>query len=39
MKVDVDQKTSNSLATTFVGGLLVAIGVALAFILGGKRAA
>lgn len=39
MKVEVDQRTSNSMATTFLGGLLVALGAVIVFILGGKKSA
>lgn len=39
MKVEVDQKTSNSMATAFLGGLLVALGAVIVLILGGKKSA
>lgn len=39
MTVEVDRKTGNSMAMTFLGGLLVAIGAVIVFILGGKRSA
>lgn len=37
MQAQVSQGTANTLAKTFLGGLLVAIGVALAAFLGGKH--
>ncbi len=36
MKVDVDKKTRNALATTFLGGLLVALGAVIFSMFGGK---
>ncbi|MEO2091786.1 MAG: hypothetical protein ABGY75_20215, partial [Gemmataceae bacterium] len=36
MKANVDRKTSNMMATTFLGGLLVAIGAVLFGMFGGK---
>ncbi|MCZ2340478.1 MAG: hypothetical protein LC104_01620 [Bacteroidales bacterium] len=36
LKANVDQKTSNAMATTFLGALLVAFGAMLAVMLGGK---
>ncbi len=39
LKVNVDQKTSNTIATTFLGGLLVAIGAVLFAMFGGKHRA
>lgn len=36
MQVKVDRKTSNAMATTFLGGLLVALGAFLFAMLGGK---
>jgi hypothetical protein len=37
LEVPVDQRTANSLAKTFLGGLLVAIGVALAAMMGARK--
>ena len=38
LKAEVSRKTANTIATTTIGGVLVAIGVALtAMILGGKH--
>lgn len=37
MQAQVTQGTANTLAKTFLGGVLVAIGVALAAFLGGKH--
>lgn len=39
MKVNVDQKTSNAMATTFLGGLLVVVGAVLFSMFGGKHKA
>lgn len=39
MKAEVDRKTSNMMATTFLGGLLVAIGAVLFATFGGKSRA
>lgn len=39
MKVDVDKKTSNAMATTFLGGLLVVVGAVLFSMFGGKKSA
>ena len=39
LKANVDQKTSNAMATTFLGGMLVALGAMLAVMLGGKHRA
>jgi len=39
LKANVDQKTSNAMATTFLGALLVAFGAMLAVMLGGKHRA
>lgn len=36
MSVKVDRKTSNAMATTFLGGLLVALGAILFSMFGGK---
>ena len=36
LKAQVDQPTSNAMATTFLGGLLVAIGAILFAMFGGK---
>lgn len=36
MKVDVDRKTRNVMATTFLGGLLVALGAIIFSMFGGK---
>jgi hypothetical protein len=36
MKANVDRKTSNMMATTFLGGLLVAVGAVLFAMFGGK---
>lgn len=36
MNVKVDRKTSNAMATTFLGGLLVALGAILFSMFGGK---
>ena len=36
MKVDVDKKTRNVMATTFLGGLLVALGAIIFSMFGGK---
>lgn len=36
MKVDVDKKTRNVMATTFLGGLLVALGAVIFSMFGGK---
>jgi hypothetical protein len=36
MKAEVDRKTSNMMATTFLGGVLVAIGAVLFAMFGGK---
>ena len=36
MDVEVDQPTRNAMATTFLGGLLVALGAIVMFMLGGK---
>jgi hypothetical protein len=37
LEVPVNQQTANSLAKTFLGGVLVAIGVMLAAMLGSRR--
>lgn len=39
LKANVDQKTSNAMATTFLGGMLVAIGAVLFAMFGGKHKA
>jgi len=39
LKANVDQKTSNAMATTFLGGLLVVVGAMLAVMFGGKHKA
>jgi DNA-directed RNA polymerase subunit RPC12/RpoP len=39
MKAEVDRKTSNMMATTFLGGLLVAVGAVLFAMFGGKSRA
>lgn len=36
MKIDVDKKTRNAMATTFLGGLLVALGAIIFAMFGGK---
>jgi hypothetical protein len=36
MRVEVDRRTSNAMATTFLGGLLVAVGAVLFAMFGGK---
>jgi hypothetical protein len=36
MKADVDRKTRNAMATTFLGGLLVALGAIIFSMFGGK---
>lgn len=36
MKANVDRKTGNMMATTFLGGLLVAVGAVLFAMFGGK---
>lgn len=36
MKASVDQKTSNAMATTFLGGVLVVLGAIVYAMLGGK---
>lgn len=36
MKIDVDKKTRNAMATTFLGGLLVALGAIVFAMFGGK---
>jgi hypothetical protein len=36
LKVNVDQPTSNAMATTFLGGLLVVVGALLFSMFGGK---
>lgn len=36
MKVDVDKKTRNAMATTFLGGLLVALGAIIFSMFAGK---
>lgn len=36
MNVDVDKKTRNAMATTFLGGLLVALGAIVFCMFGGK---
>jgi hypothetical protein len=36
MKVDVDKPTRNAMATTFLGGILVALGAILFAMFGGK---
>jgi DNA-directed RNA polymerase subunit RPC12/RpoP len=38
LKTKVTQKTADSMASTFLGGILVAMGVLLTSFLGGKRA-
>lgn len=37
LKANVDQKTSNSMASAFLGGALVALGATLTVMLGGKH--
>ncbi|MDX1968580.1 MAG: hypothetical protein SFV23_15490 [Planctomycetaceae bacterium] len=37
LKANVDQGTSNSIASAFLGGALVALGAALTVMLGGKH--
>jgi hypothetical protein len=37
MEVDVDRKTRNAMATTFLGGILVALGVFIAAMFGIKK--
>lgn len=39
LKANVDQKTSNAMATTFLGGLLVVVGAMLFAMFGGKHKA
>jgi hypothetical protein len=39
LKANVDQPTSNAMATTFLGGLLVAVGAVLFAMFGGKHKA
>lgn len=39
LKASVDQPTSNAMATTFLGGLLVAVGAVLFAMFGGKHKA
>lgn len=39
LKANVDQPTSNAMATTFLGGMLVAIGAVLFAMFGGKHKA
>lgn len=39
LKAEVDQPTSNAMATTFLGGLLVAVGAVLFSMFGGKHKA
>ncbi|MCZ2343624.1 MAG: hypothetical protein LC104_17800 [Bacteroidales bacterium] len=39
LKANVDQKTSNAMATTFLGGLLVVVGAMLFAMFGGKHRA
>lgn len=39
LKANVDQKTSNAMATTFLGGLLVVVGAMVFAMFGGKHKA